>query len=94
MASQNCNTPDDLISLAQACRLLPSRKPGRKMHVASLYRWVQRGKIQGWRVGSIWYVSERDVLAMIRPSSPLPEVASRAERERQIREAERRVRGG
>lgn len=88
MAS-NTNTssiplPDDLIGLAEACKLMPSRKPGRRLHCVTVYRWITRGKIQGWRIGGHWFVSKAQLLDMARPSVPLPEVATRNQRLREI----------
>jgi len=56
--------PADLIGLAEAAQLLPSRKPGRKLHVTSLYRWIADGKLRGWRIGGHYFVSRADVLAL------------------------------
>lgn len=86
--------PDDLISVCEAARLLPSRKPGRRMHYGTLYRWIREGRLQGWRVGSHWFVSRREVVALPVPSEVRPEVATRARREREIAEAQRYLRDG
>lgn len=34
---------EEIISLTEATSLLPRRRRGRKPHVATLYRWAQRG---------------------------------------------------
>lgn len=34
---------DDLISLNDACRLLPKRRGGKRPHVATLFRWASVG---------------------------------------------------
>lgn len=56
--------PDDLIGLAEAAALLPSRKPGRKLHVTTLYRWIHAGELAGWRIGGCWFCSRADILAI------------------------------
>jgi hypothetical protein len=41
--------PADLVSLSQAARTIPSRrKPGTTIHPATLFRWVQEGKLQAY----------------------------------------------
>ena len=84
--------PRDLIDLNEAAKLLQTPK-GRTISTGALARWVRRKKLRGWRRDGKWHVSRADVLAMIRPYTPEPSVASRSQREREIREAERRVRG-
>ena len=34
---------EEVFSLSEACRRLPPRREGKKPHVATLYRWGQRG---------------------------------------------------
>jgi hypothetical protein len=63
----SAQTPDDLIGLSEACRLIPSRKPGRRLHVATLYRWVLSGRVRGWRIGRGLFVSRADMLRLARP---------------------------
>jgi len=41
-----------LIPLRQAARLLPKRRAGKPAHVATLYRWAQRG-LRGVRLETI-----------------------------------------
>ena len=36
-------TTEDLLSLADAGRILPRRRGGRRVHVATLYRWAKHG---------------------------------------------------
>lgn len=86
--------PDDLIPLAEAARLLPSRKPGKRLNTSTLYRWLSSGRIQGYRIGSVWFVRRADVLALAVLSEVRPEVASQAERRRAIEEARKVFRGG
>jgi hypothetical protein len=34
---------DQLIPLAQAIRLIPSSRPGKRLHIKTLYRWISPG---------------------------------------------------
>lgn len=53
--------PDDLISPDAAAQLLG-------LGVATVYRWLNRGKLAGWRVGyRKLRVSRADVLGMVKP---------------------------
>jgi hypothetical protein len=73
--------PDDLIGLAEACRLLPSRTPGRRVHLKTLYRWVRTQKLSGWKIGEYWFVSRAEVLGLARAGGtvvPLPAASSLA----------------
>ena len=45
-------THEELLSLRDAASSLPRRRRGRKIHVATLYRWSQRG-IRGQRLETI-----------------------------------------
>ncbi len=87
MDRSNPPVPEDLIGLAEACRLIPSRKPGRHLSIASLFRWIQRGKIRGWRIGGSWFVSRAAVRALFVPSEPLPEIVTQEAFDRRQEEA-------
>ena len=43
---------EDVLSLNNAAKTLPPRRAGKRPHVATLYRWVQRG-IRGVRLETI-----------------------------------------
>ena len=43
---------EDVVSLTEATSLLPRRRRGKKPHVATLYRWAQRG-VRGVRLETI-----------------------------------------
>jgi excisionase family DNA binding protein len=58
-----CNTiadaiPADLISTRVAAKLLGG------CNIATVYRWVMSGRLQGWRRGQRWFVRRADVLAV------------------------------
>ncbi len=66
MQLQQSAPPDDLIGLAEAARLLPSIKPGRRVHLQSIYRWLERGRLKCWKRGRHKFVSRAEILAMHR----------------------------
>lgn len=66
--------PADLLCLAEACRLLPGKKPGERLNLKTLWRWCSKGcpllggrRIPAWKIGRYWYVSQRDVLRLASP---------------------------
>lgn len=68
--SKSTGLPQDLLPLCEAARLLPGIRPGKRLNVATLWRWCRTGKIPAWRIGRSWFVSRADVLAMPRPEVP------------------------
>lgn len=66
MSAEN-DTPQDLIPLSQATKLPPRPARGRRRHRSTLLRWINEGKIRGWKVKQHWYVSEREVRELLRP---------------------------
>ncbi len=57
---------DDLIPLREVSRLLPSSRPGKKLHYSTICRWVKSGRIRAWRVGGCLFCSRAEVLAFRR----------------------------
>jgi len=54
------------ISLAEACRLVPPGRGGRRTHLSTILRWIQKGakapggavvRLEGLRVGGRWLTS-------------------------------------
>jgi hypothetical protein len=45
-------TQEELISITQAASIIPRRRAGRKCHIATIYRWIQRG-VKGVRLEAI-----------------------------------------
>ncbi len=43
---------EKVISIRDACQMLPRRRGGKRPHFATLYRWIQRG-VRGVRLESI-----------------------------------------
>jgi excisionase family DNA binding protein len=79
---ESTTIPDDLITPTEAAQLL-------HVHLATVYRWIDQGRLPTWRVGGCVghrgrrRVRRSDVLALIRPEqSPAsrlrPAVAERA----------------
>lgn len=62
---------DELISLAQAAKLLPHPMPGRKVSIRSLLRRIWAGKLRAWKLGRNWFVSRFDVLSQLEPFKPV-----------------------
>lgn len=57
---------NDLISIAEAAKLLPGRLGG-TIHASTVWRWIRTGRLASWRVGRSRYVSRADVLAAVEP---------------------------
>lgn len=88
MSANTIPVPADLISLAEAAKLLPSRKPGRRLHCSVLYRWTRQGKLMAWRVGGHLFVSRADILNLPKPvEGALPELVTQKQREAEIEES-------
>lgn len=90
-------TMTDLIPLKDACKLLPSGRAGKRVHLATLYRWVLSGKLPAVRRGRNYFVRREDLDALHKPVEvvmremrrrrvPQPSAATRAETERILRE--------
>jgi excisionase family DNA binding protein len=78
--------PDDLLPAAAAARLVPSCRPGKKMHLSTVHRWVAAGKLRGWKVGRWLHVSRAELLALVRPvGKALAERRRREDREEAAR---------
>lgn len=85
--------PTDLIGLAEAASLLPSRKAGRRLHPVTVFRWIQRGRLEGWRIGGSWFVSRAAVLGMVELAWTTPELTGKRKRQGEIDEAWRKWAG-
>ncbi len=46
---------EEIISLAEACSLVPGSSPGKRLHISTIYRWTETGargvKLQTVQVG-------------------------------------------
>jgi hypothetical protein len=61
--------PDDLIPQSLAARLVPSRRPGKSVHVNTLRRLARRGRLRRWRFAGTWYVSQAELLGLFQPEA-------------------------
>lgn len=75
--------PNDLISTSEAIRLIPGTRPGKAIHVATLYRLVLAGKLRGWKVGRRTLVSRSEVVGLIRPLTVKGEAERRLTRQQE-----------
>ncbi|MCC6228520.1 MAG: DUF1580 domain-containing protein [Phycisphaerales bacterium] len=74
---------ETIITLSQAAAMLPPRRGGRKVHIATLFRWAQMGlggvRLEVIRIGSALHTSREalqrfcDALTAARPIPPAPE---------------------
>src|SRR5262249_40839700 len=67
--------PTDLISLKEATALLKSVRPGKRVHIGTLRRWIQSGRIVGYRKpGSPWlWVSRVEIEGQETPERIAPQ---------------------
>jgi hypothetical protein len=60
---------EDLIPLGQTARLIPSRKPGRRVSISCLYRWCAHGrrgvKLESWVIGGTRYTSRQAIARFV-----------------------------
>jgi hypothetical protein len=69
--------PDDLLPLCRAARLVPSRRPGKSVHVNTIRRLVKRGQLRAWRFAGTRYVSQAEVMGLFHPEARSPKEAPR-----------------
>lgn len=91
-------TSETVLSIAQAAKAVPSRSPGKRVHTATIWRWISYGckgiLLESCRIGGSTYTSREalqrfaDALTRANPKSVrLPNQA--ASRSKQIEAAER-----
>jgi hypothetical protein len=97
MIEMNC---ENLISLREVPRHLPTRPNGKRVHISAIYRWVSRGvrgvKLEAIRIGGTMYTSTE---ALGRFGMRLNDAARSAQlppdspaRKRQVDQASQRLR--
>lgn len=81
---------EQLVSLRDVPKLLPTRSSGKRVHISAVYRWVQRGvrgnRLEVIRVGGTTYTS-REALQRFASSPAQPRQGANpnsATRQRQI----------
>lgn len=58
---------DELICLRDAAKRLPSHHAGKRVHMATLYRWIASGRLPAVRRGRWWFVRPEDLDALAVP---------------------------
>ena len=91
--SNDTGLPNDLIGLREATRLLPGLRAGKRIHIATLYRWCRVGRLPSWKIGVGTFVSRSDVLRLavpvVRPVL-VPAICRGEEHRRAVEELARR----
>ncbi|HEY2588012.1 MAG TPA: DUF1580 domain-containing protein [Tepidisphaeraceae bacterium] len=82
---------EELISLKQACKLPELKRDGRGPHYCTLHRWIAAGKLETVVVGGLRMTSRAAIRRMIARDNPGIPTTSPRERQKQIRDAERRL---
>ena len=79
--------PKDLIKPSCAARYL-------SVHIATIYRWIQTGRLRSYRVGQSRYLLARaDVMALVEPVEPAcPVVNPAVEKRSRERETQQTLR--
>lgn len=95
-------TTESLIAVGEVPRHLPVRSTGRRVHIATVYRWIQRGvrgvRLASIRIGGTTYTSLEAVqrfsqqLSTPKHDRSCPQVPIPAARQRQIDQATRELR--
>lgn len=72
----NAGPPTDLIGYSAAAALLPPYR-GERAHASTIYRWVQCGRLRGWKTNGL-KVSRSELLALIetKPVKAIPQPRS------------------
>ncbi len=74
--------PQGVYSFAEAARLLPSCQPGKSVHLATLHRWRDQGKIKAHRSpGRGWYILGTELLRLLH-ADQAPEFVGRTPTQR------------
>jgi len=70
--------PPDLIPLGEACQRGPRPARGARRHRSTVLRWILSGQLRGWKVRRHWYVSSRELEALLRPEPAAVELVPKA----------------
>ena len=74
------------ICVAEAARLIPSMRPGKRTQPGTVVRWIEAGRLPGRRCGRSWFVRREDVAGLFDPPTESPAARST----RRLEAAERR----
>ena len=56
----------ELLTLAEAAKLSPRPRPGRRRSVGMIARWVKKGRLRAWKVAGRLVVARAEVTALLR----------------------------
>jgi hypothetical protein len=74
--------PDGVYSFSEAVGLIPSCQAGKKLHVATLYRWHKQGKIKAHKSpGRGWFINGAELLRLL-AADQVPEFHGRTPAQR------------
>lgn len=62
---RNNRLRDELIPIKRLPDLLPSSRPGKRIALATIYRWILRGKLRSRKIGGSVYVTVDDLIDFI-----------------------------
>lgn len=88
---------EQLVSLRDVPKLLPTRPNGKRVHISAVYRWTQRGvrgvRLEMIRIGGTAYTSREALQRFALPEARMLQATPHrsAARERQIERASRTV---
>jgi hypothetical protein len=81
------------VPVAEAVRLLPSCRPGKRLALSTIYRWINQGRLDCCRVGRWRFVRRDQLLAQMVPVARATEgPAANLPRAEERRQAEARAR--
>ena len=84
---------DALLPIASVVGLIPSSRPGKKLHPATIHRWILRGvrghRLAASKIGATWYTSRAALADFIEALNGDTGVAPQVRTQRQ-RQADRR----
>ena len=66
----NTNETGDWITITMACRIFPSRHPGKRLNKSTVWRWILDGRIEHTRNELGWvFVRESQIRSLVTPAS-------------------------
>lgn len=84
--------PRKLYSMAEAASLLPSVRPGKRVHLNSLRRWRRDGLLRCERIAHNWFVTGQELLRFMHLDKMEWNGRTPKERQKEIDAAERELR--
>lgn len=97
---RNNRLREELIPLKQLPDLIPSSRPGARLALPTIYRWILRGKLKSRKIGGSLYVTVQDLADFVgaargndMPAGQVPATGAAAAR-RAGEELDQLLRGG